>query len=252
VNHFFHYIDRAVVTDLSVDWGAMGASEVFPKQMPDLFASHPVILHGRYRGKLEAPVISGKAGERKLKIPVVMRPAASSGDPRHVFGALWARSKIGDLEQDLAEGGAEARREITRLGIDHHLVTPFTSFVAVDRSRRVAAGTLATIEQPVEEPEGVDVEMAGGQRGEGTISPNGASIANAPPEPASMGASESRELHACGCRLPDAPARGRSLRRWARAGRDGGGGVAISRPTGWCDWLPACDAPCSRFRSRSR
>jgi Ca-activated chloride channel homolog len=205
VNRFFHYIDRAVVTDLRIDWGALGASEVFPEQMPDLFASHPVILHGRYRGKLEPPVISGKVGQRTVTIPAVLRPAGSLGDPRRVFGALWARSKIGDLEQDLAEGGAEARREITRLGVDFQLVTRFTSFVAVDRSRALATGSLATVRQPVEEPEGVDVDMAGGERLESAPIFEAEPVSSAP-GPAKL---DAREMHACGCR---APGRGASAR----------------------------------------
>jgi Ca-activated chloride channel homolog len=199
VNRFFHYVDRAVVTDLRIDWGALGASDVFPQQTPDLFASHPLILHGRYRGKLEPPVIRGRVGEQTVSIPASVRPAKSLGDPRRVFGALWARAKIGGLEQELAEGGAEARREITRLGIDFHLLTQFTSFVAVDRSKRIAGGTLVTVHQPVEEPEGVDVEMAGGMRAEDApLMESGAGDID--PSPAKV--LDARELHACGCRAP--------------------------------------------------
>ena len=206
VNRFYHYVDRAVMTDVKVDWGALGASEVFPAELPDLFASHPMIVHGKYRGKPQAPVVTGKVGGREVVLPVQIAPARAVADPRRVFGALWARSKIGGLEQDLADGSAEARQEITRLGIDHRLVTQFTSFVAVDRSRRVAAaGSPKSITMPVEEAEGVDVDMAGGERAE--VYPTGASAP--PPEP-SMAAADSRELRACGCRVPGSQSGGGS------------------------------------------
>ena len=57
----------------------------------------------------------------------------------------------------------DAQARITRLGLTHHLVTRFTSFVAVDTTRRVGAGTPEQVVQPVERPEGVDVEAASGR-----------------------------------------------------------------------------------------
>jgi hypothetical protein len=64
------------------------------------------------------------------------------------------------LEEDFRQG-RDVTDQIIGLGLAHHLVTRFTSFVAVDLSRRVGRGRPRQIVQPVETPEGVDPEAAG-------------------------------------------------------------------------------------------
>jgi Ca-activated chloride channel family protein len=79
-----------------------------------------------------------------------------------VLDTLWARAAVADLEVRLWSGpDAEAEAEITRLGLEHHIVTAFTSFVAVDRSRVVGDGDPRLVVEPTIVPEGVDPEMAG-------------------------------------------------------------------------------------------
>jgi len=79
-----------------------------------------------------------------------------------ILAPLWARAKIDELERDLTYNGPSGQvvDAITELGLEFRLVTAYTSFVAVDRSRTVD-GPLHTVVQPVEAPEGVDPRMAG-------------------------------------------------------------------------------------------
>jgi Ca-activated chloride channel family protein len=46
-------------------------------------------------------------------------------------------------------------REITRLGLEHSLLTDFTSFIAVDRVVRNPGGAADTVDQPLPLPQGV-------------------------------------------------------------------------------------------------
>ncbi len=48
----------------------------------------------------------------------------------------------------------EAEREVTALGLKYGLMTPYTSFVAVDKVKR-SDGQLVTVKQPLPMPEGV-------------------------------------------------------------------------------------------------
>lgn len=166
VNQFFHYVDRPVLTDVRVHFGDLEVSEIYPREVPDLFASHPLVLHGRYQDALQGGItVTARAGDETLTLPVKVERAVVDGEPSGVFGNLWARSKIADLEGDLWDGSNPQSAEgITRLGLDFHLVTRFTSFVAVDRSERVSSGAPRRVVQPVEAPEGVEVERAGGVR----------------------------------------------------------------------------------------
>jgi outer membrane biosynthesis protein TonB len=91
---------------------------------------------------------------------VTVERARSGGAPTDVLAALWARSRVTSLEEALRRGEADAE-QIVALGLEHHLVTRFTSFVAVDLSRRVGQGDPTRVVQPVEAPEGVDPAMAG-------------------------------------------------------------------------------------------
>ncbi len=163
VNQFYRYIDRTALTNLKIHWGSMRVKDVFPSEVPDLFASHPVILHGRYSGRPGQVRVTGLAGESAVTVPVDVRTASVGASPDQVMGVLWARSKVTALSEDLWDGGdpARVRAEIIKLGLAHDLVTQYTSLVAVDRSRVVGDGKPATVVQPVDAPEGVNVEMAG-------------------------------------------------------------------------------------------
>jgi Ca-activated chloride channel family protein len=163
VNTFYRYIDRAVLTDLRVTWGDLGAAELFPNPIPDLFASHPVIVHGRYKHLGDGPVkLHARLGEEDLELDVEVKKTLASGTHGGVLGSLWARSKVEFLQEEGWIGmRPDAPQKITQLGLEYELVTPYTSFVAVDESRIVGDGKPEKIVQPVEVPEAVDGAMAG-------------------------------------------------------------------------------------------
>ena len=168
VDRFFHLIDRPVLENISIDWGGMQVEDVQPPRIPDLFASRPITIHGRYKGTLpESITLQGSHRHRAIRVPLEIQPERHFGqdsEQSSVIGTLWARAKIAWLQGDLAYNGHNSQvvDAITRLGIGHRIVTAFTSFVAVDRSRQLD-GVLKTVNQPVETPEGVDLSMAGGR-----------------------------------------------------------------------------------------
>lgn len=164
VNAFYRYIDHSILEDVSIDWGGLSVSEVYPQELPDLFASRPMILHGRYKGKGEATItVRGKANGVEQKLPI--KVSLPEEEPENqVLATLWARARITDLSRGLW-GGEDSHliEEITKLGIDYRIVTQYTSFVAVDRSRKVSDGNIPTVQQAVEAPEGAEL-FSGGKR----------------------------------------------------------------------------------------
>ena len=161
VDRFYRYIDHLVLSDIRVDWGGLDVRDTEPDPVPDLFASRPVILHARYGRAGEGTVtITARAGRKRItmKVPVTL-PAE---EKRHgALGTLWARSRIAGHERELWDGdSADAKAKITELGLAHRIVTAWTSFVAVDHSRKVGDGTPATVVQPVEAAEGVSMRHA--------------------------------------------------------------------------------------------
>jgi hypothetical protein len=76
-----------------------------------------------------------------------------------VLATLWARTRI-----DMIEHEPNSREEITKLGLDYRLMTPFTSFVAVEETIVTDSGKPRRVDVPVEMPEGVSYEGVFGSR----------------------------------------------------------------------------------------
>src|SRR5690606_37450511 len=116
-------------------------------------AGQPLVIPGRYRrpGNTVIKVSATTAGKR-MTIPIaVTLPPVNSFEP---VASLWARRKIETL---MAVADQEdVRQAVTELGLRFHLVTEYTSFVAVDRTRIVSNGQVRVVEQPSVIPEGVN------------------------------------------------------------------------------------------------
>ncbi|MDX9724239.1 MAG: VIT domain-containing protein [Myxococcota bacterium] len=162
VKRFFSMIDHPIATELSIDWGGLQVSEVYPTTLPDLLASRPVLIHGRVEGAGEGTaLLRGMANGRPFALPIALRLGANDPDKASILGSLWARAKIAELSRELWDGPqAQVVEAITALGIEHRLLTAYTSFVAVDRSRRVGDGTPLQVVQPVDGAEDVSMQHA--------------------------------------------------------------------------------------------
>ena len=154
VERFARRIDKAALTDIEIDWNGLAVEELAPAAVPDLFVGQPLVIAGRYRAPGRAVVtVRGRQGGRAVafSIPVVL-PAEAERPP---VATVWARRRIAELDRRLVRGeDAAAVAEVTRLGLEHRLVTAYTSFVAVDESQRLE-GRAVRVVVPVEVPEGV-------------------------------------------------------------------------------------------------
>ena len=150
------YIDTPVLTGIDVTFRGFDAYDVEPAKVPDLFASRPIVVFGKWRGDAAGSIeISGNTGRGpyQASIPV----SAASEDRSHAaLRHLWARTRIAELS-DFGPGvPGEARvAEITSLGLTYGLLTRYTSFVAVQEIVRRTADNAADVDQPLPLPTGV-------------------------------------------------------------------------------------------------
>jgi Ca-activated chloride channel family protein len=165
IQRFYERIGRPYLTDVQIDWGSFGVSDVQPSIVPDLSTFQPLVVFGRYRG-------SG-AGTIEIKGRIAMRPFSKkinvnlpSLEPNgSAIGRLWAREKIANLTRAMHEKGEtqDLVAAITKLGLAQHLVTQYTSLVAVDPSAPADDPSAPRlINQPAEAPEDVNLKSAGG------------------------------------------------------------------------------------------
>ena len=163
-HRLYERLRSPLLTDISLDWGGLPVSDVYPKQLPDLFSGKPLVVSGRYALAANGTIhLRGKrAGEEYTReIPVVLSSRATSDS---ILTSFWARQKIDDLmsqdwaglQQGKVKPGVE--QEITQLGLSYHLMTQFTSFVAVEERVVTTGGKPQRVEVPVEMPEGVSYE----------------------------------------------------------------------------------------------
>jgi Ca-activated chloride channel homolog len=158
---FAAYVKAPLLTDIQVTFQGFAASDVEPPALPDLFAQRPLIIFGKYRDAQGQIVITGKtAGGDYHTVIQVSQQMADSGNVALRY--LWARERIARLD-DYGKLGADVKKEVTNLGLRYHLMTQYTSFVAVDTIVR-DTGEVVTVKQPLPLPEGVS-DYAVGERG---------------------------------------------------------------------------------------
>ncbi|MCK6521778.1 VIT and VWA domain-containing protein, partial [Myxococcota bacterium] len=144
-------IGTPALTDLQIVWGDAPVEQVSPARLPDLFLGQPVRVLARYtRGGRYPVLIRGRQSDEVVELRAeLVLPERSDGGA--ALPTLWARSLIQDRMIDYlspfadAERRAALEREITSLGLEHHLVTQWTSFVAVAHEAQVASNSAPTV-----------------------------------------------------------------------------------------------------------
>ena len=150
-----HYIETPVLTGIDVTFNGFGAYDVEPGHVPDLFASRPIVVFGKWRGPASGSIeISGRTGrgEYRTTVPVSL----ASADSRHAaLRYLWARTRIADLSDFGPAAMTDDRvADITLLGLTYGLLTRYTSFVAVQEIVRTQESG-DDVDQPLPLPQGV-------------------------------------------------------------------------------------------------
>jgi len=156
VDAFYTRISHPAMTDVSIDWGDMHVTEVYPSQIPDLFVGRPVIVTGRFTGTGSTTVrIMGKVGDRTQEI--VQPVKLDEKDSEHAgIACVWARMKIADIA-DRATWSSDQGLEdqIKQVALEYGLMSAYTAFVAVDSMTRTAGDHGTTVHVPVPVPDGV-------------------------------------------------------------------------------------------------
>lgn len=143
-----HRIAAPLVTELRL----LDVQDVAPQPIPDLFPGAPLLLTGRSAGDVDTVTVVGKdANGAEWRRTLTAYP---SDNP--ALGAIWARARIRDLEDQYAIGDQDQldrlAQRIVATSLDFGVLSRFTAFVAVDSRVVTEGGQPRQVTQPVDLP----------------------------------------------------------------------------------------------------
>jgi Ca-activated chloride channel homolog len=132
MRELFDKLEHVALTDVLVDWPA--ATEVFPPALPDVYAGEPLVVAASFPASRGKPLqltayarVSGAPWKQSISVdPVELRGIST----------LWARRKI-EHTLDAKVDGVSAdliHKIVLDVALEHKIVSPYTSFVAVDET----------------------------------------------------------------------------------------------------------------------
>jgi len=123
-------LENPLFTDVRLSLSNQADVEMFPDPIPDLYLGEPVTLVAKTDDVPEQFLLSGYYAGKYWEAEINSRKAGGSEG----ISILWARQKIKSL-MDSLDGGAdkdEVRENVITTALQHHLVSKYTSLVAVD------------------------------------------------------------------------------------------------------------------------
>jgi Ca-activated chloride channel homolog len=147
VASFAAKVRQPVLADLRIADGAVNLTDVYPRQLPDLFAGEELVLFGRYtvQRDMEGDIaITGRRGGRPERYATQATFAAHENG-NDFIPRLWASRKLGHLSQQMRLHGQnqETVEEIRALALRYGLLSEFTSYL-VQEPAVVAQTGMAT------------------------------------------------------------------------------------------------------------
>jgi len=132
MNELFIKLSSPALTDVMIQWN--GDVEQNPRIIPDLYSDQPIIVTARMKDFDAEVALSGYANDKIWsKAFAFNQDGASTG-----VAKLWARNQIADLTDDFMLGAdidaSLLQAQITDIALKFHLVSEFTSLVAVDKT----------------------------------------------------------------------------------------------------------------------
>ena len=113
-----------------------GVPDYWPSPIPDLYRGEPVVVSlKRSEREPQELVISGRQGHKNWQQSLSLQANVATDVAQSSAGLdlLWARKQIAALE--LSKNGAnddKVKQQVTALSLNYHLISPYTSLVAVD------------------------------------------------------------------------------------------------------------------------
>ncbi|TKB92369.1 MAG: marine proteobacterial sortase target protein [Nitrospira sp.] len=126
----FKKLERPVLNDIQLDRTGWTDLEPYPSTMTDLYEGEPIVLALKATSLPDQAILRGQMGTQPWSLPISMKQATNRGG----LSVYWARQEISALMDEAFTGTAEetVRKGVLDIALAHHLVSKYTSLVAVD------------------------------------------------------------------------------------------------------------------------
>jgi Ca-activated chloride channel family protein len=129
----FRKLESVVLADIEIELPTGDVAEQIPGGISDLYLGEPVVVALKLDEPLDWVVVSGRSGSAPWQVTL----DSGDADERPGVHVLWARRKIGalmDARLGLRDERAlrDLRDDTVAVALEHHLVSAYTSLVAVD------------------------------------------------------------------------------------------------------------------------
>jgi Ca-activated chloride channel homolog len=138
VSNFFTKINHPVLTDLSLDMGGAEVDLLYPRELPDIFRGTQLTLIGRYKNGYDvrnATIrLKGRTGRQERTFTYSDVDFPMNEERNEFLPRLWATRRVGWLMEQIRTNGEqkELTDEIVDLGTRYGIVTPYTSYLAIE------------------------------------------------------------------------------------------------------------------------
>jgi Ca-activated chloride channel family protein len=124
----FSKLENPTLTELFADFST--DVEVYPRQLPDLYLGEPLLISYKTNMPMSDLYVSGMAQDKPWSKVMALDTSANQIG----LNVLWARRKITQLTRDrmVSSDKDELKAQIENVAMQHHLVSAYTSLVAVD------------------------------------------------------------------------------------------------------------------------
>lgn len=160
---FRTYIESPLLTDISINYGDLEVYDAEPSTPSILYAKQPIVLFGKWRGEPSGTVtVTGKNGNQDY-VQEISLENVTVAEENDAIRYLWARTRLdrlagyGSLRND-----SSTKDEITKLGLEYNMMTPYTSFIAVVDTIRNTEGDSTDVDQALPLPLKVSNLAVGG------------------------------------------------------------------------------------------
>ncbi len=135
VSDFYEKASSPVLTDIKVSFDkSVRISDVYPKDLPDMFKGATLSLMGRYSGKGKGMVtVTGKVNGKEQSFSYEVN-FEENHTGHNFIPSLWASRAVGYLLDQIRLHGEnkELVDEVVRLAKKHGIITPYTSYLILE------------------------------------------------------------------------------------------------------------------------